>query len=425
MNVFQRLALKAATLTGAFSKIDDNKAYQSYQYTGGFNFSKFDEQFIIDKGYAGNADLYAIINKISQTAAGIPLDLVEINSNGEEELITEGELYDLIQQPNRLQTRIEFVQESLMFLLLSGNSYTAGYRALGMGDQIRELNNLASQFMQIEAGDMANPINAYWYQEVYNTKYDANDVMHTRYPNPKGEGVDRLYGLSPLEAGNNALQSSNNTYEAKANIVKNSGVNGLISSNSERGLNAEQGKKMQDAWDNKNNDPKKFGRNLVTSAQVTFQQLGLSPDKLQLIEGSVQDLRSLCRIYSVDSKLFGDAQSSTHNNIASAKKSMYTDAVLPNLELWLGNFNNWFVNSWSVAENKEYCVKANTSEIEVLQADQKLEAEKDKVVTDTIMNVLNSTVSNDSKVQSLMYGIGMTEDEAKLIVGTEIIEDVN
>ena len=60
-----------------------------------------------------------------------------------------------------------------------------------------------------------------------------------------------------------------------------------------------------------------------------------------------------------------------------------------------------------------------------MQADQKLEAEKDKLVTETITNVLNSNVSNETKIQTLIYGIGMNEEEARLIVGTEIIEDVN
>jgi HK97 family phage portal protein len=423
MNVFQRLALKAASITGAFDKIDDNKAYQSYQYTGGFNFNSFDDKYIIDKGYAGNADLYAIINKISQTAANIPLDLVEINKDGEEEVIKSGELYDLLQQPNRMQTMNEFVQEAIMFLLLSGNSYAAGYRSLGMGDQIREINNLGSQFVEIEGGDMANPIEAYLYQEMYNIKFDANDVMHTRYPNPKGEGLDRLYGLSPLQAGNNALQSSNNTYEAKANIIKNHGVSGILTSNSEKGLRPEDGKAMQDAWDKKNSDPKKFGRTLVTSAQMQFLQMGMSSTDLQLIESGIIDLRTLCNIYSVPSQLFNDVSGTTFNNMAAAKKSLYTESVLPNLELWLNNFNNWFVNSWSKAENKDYCVKTNTSGVEVLQADQKLEAEKDKVVTETIMNVLNSQISNESKIQSLMYGIGMTEEEAILIVGNETIKE--
>jgi HK97 family phage portal protein len=416
MNVFQRLALKAASITGAFDKIDDNKAYQSYQYTGGFNFNSFDDKYIIDKGYAGNADLYAIINKISQTAANIPLDLVEINKDGEEEVIKSGELYDLLQQPNRMQTMNEFVQEAIMFLLLSGNSYAAGYRSLGMGDQIREINNLGSQFVEIEGGDMTNPIEAYLYQEMYNIKFEANDVMHTRYPNPKGEGLDRLYGLSPLQAGNNALQSSNNTYDAKGNIIKNHGISGILTNKSERSLRAEDAKTMQESWDALSTNPKKYGRTLVTSADLDFIQMGLSPTDLQLIESGIIDLRTLCNIYSVPSQLFNDSQGTTFNNMAAAKKSLYTESVIPNLELWLGNFNNWFVNSWSVAENKEYCVKPNTSEIEVLQADKKIEAEKDKVNMEGVNVVLNMPIGNEAKIQILKENYDISTELSTILL---------
>jgi HK97 family phage portal protein len=279
--------------------------------------------------------------------------------------------------------------------------------------------------MEIEGGDMANPIKAYWYNEMYNTKFEADDIMHVRYANPKGEGADRLYGLSPLQAGNNALQSSNNTYDAKGNIIKNHGVSGILTSNSERSMKPEEGAAIQSAWEAKNSNPKKFGRTLVTSAELQFIQMGLSPTDLQLIENGVIDLRTLCNIYSVPSQLFNDVSGTTFNNMLEAKKSLYTESVLPNLNLWLSNFNNWFVNSWSIAENKNYCVEANTSGVEALQKDQREEAEKDKVITETITNVLNSPVSNESKVQTLIYGIGMNEEEARLIVGTEIIENVD
>jgi HK97 family phage portal protein len=249
--------------------------------------------------------------------------------------------------------------------------------------------------------------------------------MQVKYTNPKGTGADRLYGLSPLQAGNMALQSSNNIYDAKGNIIKNSGVNGLISSNSERSFTKEQGDAMQTVWDSKNNNPKQFGRNLVTSAQVTYQQLGLSPDKLQLLEGSISDLRAMCRIYSVPSQLFNDIAGTTFNNMEAAKKSLYTEAVLPNLNLWLQSFNNWFIADWSKHENKNYCLEADISSIEVLQQDQKAEADKDKVIADTIINILNSSTSTESKIKTLEYAIGMSEEEAREIVGTEIIEDVN
>ena len=424
MTIKNFLKLKAANIVG-FTNVNDNPFYSTFQTSGGWNFQEFDSTKVIDEGYAKNADLYSIVRKISSSAATIPLKLYDIKSDGEKELIESGELYDLIQQPNRIQTFTEFLDESMIYLLLSGNNYITGFKSMGFGEVFRELNVLPSNFVTINSGGINEPIKSYVYQDNYNVEYEANDVMQVKYPNPKGSGSDRLYGLSPMEAGNMALQSSNNIYDAKGNIIKNTGVNGLISSNSERSYTKEQADEMQSKWDAKNGDPSKYGRNLVTSAQVNYTQLGLSPDKLQLLEGSLSDLRAMCRVYSVDSKLFGDTAASTYNNMQEAKKGMYTDAVLPNLDLWLKSFNNWFIADWSKHDNKNYCLEADTSSIEVLQSNQKEEADKDKVIADTIINVLNSQTSTETKVQTLMYSIGMNEEEARLIVGTETIEDVN
>jgi len=419
MNVIQRLALKAASNLGLFKGINDNPYYQTFQISGGFKFDDFNQEEVIRKGYAGNADLYSIVRKISTTASDIPLDLYEINREGEKELVTDGELYDLLKQPNRLQTMPEFIEESLLFLLLSGNAYNVGYKSLGMGDVFREVNVLSSQYVTIETGGMADPIKAYWYQDINNLKFDTDEVIHTRYPNPKGDATDRVYGLSPLEAGSNALQSSNNTYDAKGNIIKNHGVSGILTNNSERSLRREDAESMQNAWDRLSKNPKTYGRTLVTSAAVDFIQMGLSPTDLQLIESGIIDLRTLCNIYSVPSQLFNDVSGTTFNNMAAAKKSLYTEAVLPNLNLWLQNFNNWFIDSWSKYENKNYCLEANTSGIEVLQADQKLEAEKDKVKMEGINTVLNMPISSEAKSLILVQDYGYSEEEANILTTSQ------
>lgn len=426
MNFLQKLGLrlKAFTNPSLFEDVLDNPFYRTYRINGGFRFTAFNEDKVIDEGYAKNADLYSIVRKISQTASNVPLKLYEIQ-RGEKVEVEEGELYDLINQPNRLQTMPEMLEESLTYLLLTGNSFVSGYRLgeFGLGNAIRELNILPSQHVDIQGGDMNEPIEAYWYQEVNNIRFDAQDVMHVRYPNPKGEGSERLFGMSPLEAGNSVLQSSNNTYDARGSIIKNQGVNGIISSASERSFTKEQGEQMQEAWNNKNNNPKKFGRNLITSAQVNYQALGLSPDKLQLIESGIFDLRSLCRIYNVAPQLFGDDASSTYNNINQLRKDMYIDAVLPNLNLWLKKFNNWFVSSWSEVDNKEYCVEADTSSIEVLQQDQKLEAEKDKIKMDGINTVLAMPINQEAKSKLLVMEYGYSEEDANSI--TQINEQEN
>jgi len=419
MNVIQRLALKAASNLGLFKGINDNPYYQTFQVSGGFRFDDFNQEEVIKKGYAGNADLYSIVRKISSTASDIPLDLYEINREGEKELVTEGELYDLLQQPNRLQTMSEFIEESLLFLLLSGNAYNVGYKSLGMGDVFREVNVLSSQYVTIETGGMTDPIKAYWYQDINNLKFDTDEVMHTKYPNPKGDATDRVYGLSPLEAGSNALQSSNNTQEARGSVAKNMGANGIISAGSERSFTKEQGEEMQSKWDAKVGNLSKFGRNLVTSANINYTQLGFDPQRLQLVESGIIDMRSLCNIYSVPSQLFNDVSGTTYNNMAAAKKSLYTEAVLPNLNLWLQNFNNWFIDSWSKYENKNYCLEANTSGIEVLQADQKLEAEKDKVKMEGINTVLNMPISSEAKSLILVQDYGYSEEEANILTTSQ------
>lgn len=416
MNFLQRLILKGLFNSPDFDKIKDNPFYQSYNIRSGWQFSDFSTQMAIEKGYAGNADLYAIVKKIASTAAYVPLCLYEYQKDGEKIKIDEGELYELIQQPNRFQSINEFIEESITFLLLSGNTYIHGYKSEGFGNQIRELNVLPSQYITIEGGGMIDPIKKYWYEELYSLSFEPDQIMHVKYPNPKGEGVERLYGLSPLEAGNYALQSSNNVYEAKGNIIKNQGVSGILTNRSERSLRKEDVESMQEKWEELNSNTKKFGRTLTTSANLDFLQLGLSPEHLQLLEMGVFDLRSLCRIYSIDAKLFGDEAASTYNNMLDARKAMYTDAILPNLNLWLNKFNNFFIKSWAMNDKKDYWLEADTSEIEVLQSDQKLEAEKDKIRMEGVKLIIEMAASTEAKVQLLVSEYGFTEQDAEALV---------
>ena len=116
MTIKNFLKLKAANILG-FTNVNDNPFYSTFQTSGGWNFQEFSNQKAIDEGYVKNADVYSIVKKISSSASTIPLKLYDTNAAGEKELIEEGELYDLLQQPNRIQTFTEFLDESMIFLL--------------------------------------------------------------------------------------------------------------------------------------------------------------------------------------------------------------------------------------------------------------------------------------------------------------------
>ena len=147
--------------------------------------------------------------------------------------------------------------------MLNGNNYINGYKAIGMGDVFRELNVLPSNYVTIESGSIAEPIKKYWYQDVNNIGFEPENIMQVKYPNPKGSGADRLYGLSPLEAGNMALQSSNNIYDAKGNIITNQGASGILSDQSERSMRKEDAESLQLAWDKKNQNKVREYKNIM------------------------------------------------------------------------------------------------------------------------------------------------------------------
>ena len=70
--------------------------------------------------------------------------------------------------------------------------------------------------------------------------------------------------------------------------------------------------------------------------------------------------------------------------------------------------------------------RVNSLKEEKIRTEEKLKnlrEQKDKIIADTIVSVLNTQVSNESKIRTLVFSIGMSEDEAKEIVGTETIND--
>ena len=65
-------------------------------------------------------------------------------------------------------------------------------------------------------------------------------------------------------------------------------------------------------------------------------------------------------------------------------------------------------------------MKLNTSDIEALQGDQSLDAQKDKTVSDAIIAVLAAPISQESKIQTLVYSHQIDEATARKIVGNAL-----
>ncbi len=84
-----------------------------------------------EQGYAKSSDVYSIINKIVSAAVTVPWVLA-LQKGDKEEVVKEGELYDILQNPNPEQTRMQYVEQALTERLLGGNNYMTSLIGVGL-----------------------------------------------------------------------------------------------------------------------------------------------------------------------------------------------------------------------------------------------------------------------------------------------------
>ena len=86
---------------------------------------------------------------------------------------------------------------------------------------------------------------------------------------------------------------------------------------------------------------------------------------------------------------------------------------LPNNERLISYLNRFVVPAWSIAENKKYVIKQDLTEIEALQPDKKIQAEKNKIISESLTALLSSSLSAETKEILLIDIHGIEPDKAK------------
>lgn len=386
-----------------------------------FNHNQSNSAELINDGYAKVSDLYAIIRKIAQTGASMELQVFKIVDD-EYELQRDGELFDLIMQPNRLQNQYEFKENALTNLLTSGNIFINGHDSIGFGDVFTSLTLLPPQYVDIQCTPEQDyegmDIIKYVLQiEAISRTLTPEYVKHIKYFNPTDFGVQTGWGLSPIHAGYLAMKSARDLNIAESSILANKGASGLLTNKGDYPLDSEEAKEIQKAIDKKIAGAGKFGKIITTNASVEYIQMGMSPTDLQLIESGVVKLRQLCNLYGVDSSLFNDPANKTYNNRKEAQKSLYTEAVIPSLQKIVWGLNEFIVPSFNKKDNAKYKISIDKSHIPHLYEETKLKAESNYKVAEGYVKILESQLTDEQKIKSLMMSYHLTEDEAENIVG--------
>ena len=191
-------------------------------------FTKANQESYVQDGFKKNPNVFSIVSLIARECAKARFLLYEYKG-GKKIKVPEHDIYTLIDRPNPLQGRSEFIESLIAFKLICGNSYLhMAFPDLGMNAGIPlELSVLFPTL--IDKIEFVNGLPAnYIYKNTYRgQKVPAAEIIHFKYFNPTpGSGG---FGMSPIQAGLAPVTESNEQGEQSVKMLQNGGPPGFLS----------------------------------------------------------------------------------------------------------------------------------------------------------------------------------------------------
>ena len=310
-------------------------------------------------GYQNVAAVYGCVSLIARAAAGIEWYVMD----GENEV--EGHpLGVLLARPNEFDSRAAFIEKVVSFLLLSGNSYIERVQGIPTAPP-KYLYTLRPDRMTPKAGVGPRQYISAW-------EYNANGHVYLYKPEQilhivKFHPTHDFFGLSPLEVAAKSIDIANLSLDWNANTLSRSmqtpgalKIDGQLTEDQRKTLLADLAQ-YQGAG-NAGKIPIFEGG----TGGMEWMSMAMSPKDMEWQESDRANLRRICAIFNVWSGLFGDTENQTYANYQEGRAGLYTEAVLPVMDILRDELNNWLAQLYGPKVRLEY----DRDAIEAIQEDR-------------------------------------------------------
>lgn len=322
----------------------------------------------VNKGYLYNNIIYSIINKIVNSASGVPwnyyvektknakakynrailhkdLDTAMELKDGQFEIDYNSDISKVLSKPNSYERINDLITNAIAFYEITGNAYIYGIRRMDSFKSVIEMHTMPAHLVEIIFGTFFDPIKGYILDGYIKNEIPAENVMHIKNFNPDYSNYGKwLYGISPIQASANLITLSNSSLKTQISQYQNFGARGILTGAAGTNYTQENVDAIKKIWDSKKGENAK-GDIMVTAEPLNWTSIGLSPVDLGIIESHKLTLRDICSIYNVPSQLLGDSEHSTYNNMKEARKALITDAVLPAMEKVKDGLNRFLLSA--------------------------------------------------------------------------------
>jgi HK97 family phage portal protein len=328
--------------------------------------------------YATLDDLYSITRKIAKTCKRIPLyvyevrdekafgryrilqrrnkydnkhiyDLKDLQTKAMEIIGEQDPLQKLIDNPNPEQGKDEYYELAYLFPLLTGNEYewmNVVDNGSNAGKPYALYHLPPDQVYPLASESIPRKVMGYEWRLGQLISFDPDQIIHRRYANPIYDYTgNELVGLSPLKAASKTLTQIGNERDYANNSLLNAGAEGFIN-NEDADFNPETwGSVKSDIMTELGAVRDRSGNNLnakklgLLLGKWKYNQIGISPGDMQLIEQGKTTFKKLCNIYGISDILFNNDSAATESNVKQMIREMYTNVVLPEVSSKVSSYN--------------------------------------------------------------------------------------
>lgn len=339
--------------------------YEYWIHSGQTNSIPDDHDQYLKKGYSGNTTVYSIISRIDAMRKQARLVLKDKAGN----VLEKHELLSFADKFNKSLTTNDAITQMLIYRLCIGEYFIYKLQpdtGANKGKTI-ELHLLPAADVEIIEGSIFDPVRGYKIEGNYNIELPADRVHHSKMFNPNWNDERTLHGMSPLRAAAQTVSKLNQIEVTETKAFENQGPPYILF----KETNGDPQNRMTDPQRDEivakiKNAAKENNRKLPLVLKDKFGKLDLGQNMsdMKIIESSDSGKIALLGVYGMPPELFG-LGNATYNNINTARKSAWTDCLMPNLQVIAETMNDCTI--YGVPEYAGLKWDWDYSEVEELQ----------------------------------------------------------
>lgn len=381
MSIISNIRYKAIdyVLRGVVNRLNE-AVWKYHVYDGQVNYMQDNPASYILDGYAGNAGLYAIINRVDMMSRQAKL-VLKRKQQGEDAVVENHELSRFLERVNKDMTLQMFISSYIINRMSTGNHYTYRLRYETGSDsgKVAELYSMPVTATKIVTGTWMDPVKGYRIDGTINQDFTTDEIVHFKLVNPLWGDERSMYGMSPLRAASKILAKQNQSDDTELKQFENQGPpyivykknNGTIPVAGSRWTPEQKEKKEKEIEEA--GKGKRRGLPLLSNEELGIINIGNSIADMKIVESSKEGRKVLCSVFCIPPPIVG-IEDPTYNNLNTARKSAWTDCICPTLDDFASHYTQCLINGTPYEKDGLY-FDFDYSAVEELQDGYKTQVE--------------------------------------------------